>query len=645
MPHPFINAELALQLMDTAMDRRYGVPLQRGPKLRLPPPRRAPDPTDPGAVGRWVGASTRPTAIDLFCGAGGLSLGLHNAGFRVLLGADIDPLAVETHVSNLGGLGYTGDLTDSSDLLHFLESMTIKTVDLVAGGVPCQPFSRAGQSKIRSLVAARARPEHDRRADLWESFIHAVRYLRPRAVLLENVPDLAQWDDGAVLIDFCESLRELGYRTEARILHAYEYGVPQHRSRLFVIGTRAEERRRIVWPAKRASQPTLWDAISDLPKIPAGHRHEQMVYAQPHTALQRRLRRGTKTADRHIVWDHVTRALRPDDEEAFSWLPEGGTYLDIPERLRRYRSDIFTDKYKRLARHDLSRTITAHVAKDGYWYIHPTQERTLSIRETARLQTFPDCFRFAGEPSHRLRQIGNAVPPLLSEALGRGVMRTLTARPSPSPKFSDSQSFRELLLDWHARAHRRFPWRSGATPWGVLLAEMCLHRTRADQVAAVYTRLVTIAPSPLVAVEHESEVRSLLQSLGLRWRVDKIIEMAEVLVRDFDGVVPSTRRELIALPGVGDYVASSVLGFGFGHKAVLIDTNTERIVSRVSGFGPRVKRWQMRLSLYELAGFKGATADFNYALLDLGALICRSSSARCDECPVRAHCRTGQRLR
>ena len=100
-----------------------------------------------------------------------------------------------------------------------------------------------------------------------------------------------------------------------------------------------------------------------------------------------------------------------------------------PITSQRYRTDIFTDKYKRLAWEELSRTITAHIAKDGYWYIHPEQHRTLSIREAARLQTFPDWFRFAGQPSHRYSQIGNAVPPLLAEAVGRALVRSLSGRP------------------------------------------------------------------------------------------------------------------------------------------------------------------------------------------------------------------------
>src|SRR5213078_103641 len=113
--------------------------------------------------------------------------------------------------------------------------------------------------------------------------------------------------------------------------------------------------------------------------------------------------------------------------EAFALLRPGQTYEDLPHRLRRYRADIFSDKYKRLEWNELSRSITAHLAKDGYWYIHPDQDRTLSVREAARIQTFPDWFRFAGEPSLRYRQIGNAVPPLLAERIADALHVALLA--------------------------------------------------------------------------------------------------------------------------------------------------------------------------------------------------------------------------
>ena len=198
-----------------ARPRRTAVPHYRGRAVRLQARAGAPDPADLGAVRRWVRASARPTAIDLFAGAGGLSLGLREAGFSVLVGADSDPWAVETHSANVGGLGFVGDLADPTSLIERLHAWGIRTADLVAGGPPCQPFSRAGSSKIRSLVRAGARIDDDPRAGLWRGFMTVVEELRPRAVLVENVPELPRWDDGAVLAGFYESLRELVWGAES----------------------------------------------------------------------------------------------------------------------------------------------------------------------------------------------------------------------------------------------------------------------------------------------------------------------------------------------------------------------------------------------------------------------------------------------
>ena len=141
----------------------------------------------------------------------------------------------------------------------------------------------------------------------------------------------------------------------------------------------------------------------------------------------------------------------------------GDTYKDVPEHLRRYRSDIFRDKYVRLSFEDLSRTITAHIAKDGYWYIHPREDRTLSIREAARIQTFPDRFRFAGHPSSRYQQIGNAVPPLLASAIASSVRGAIEDGAAPAgtngshPMSTDN--FRNHLALWFENNKRSFPWR------------------------------------------------------------------------------------------------------------------------------------------------------------------------------------------
>lgn len=257
------------------------------------------------------------------------------------------------------------------------------------------------------------------------------------------------------------------------------------------------------------------------------------------------------------------------------------------------------------------------------------------------MQTFPDHFRFAGEPTHRFRQIGNAVPPLLGEALGRTVQEALNSRPSKLRR-KRINSFHDDLLSWHAEHERRFPWRGKEmSPWFVLMAEMCLHRTRADQVAPVFTELRQLAPTPKRMVAEADRALEAMSSLGLRWRAENIIEVARTLIDKFDGRVPATEIELRSLPGVGDYVAQAVLCFGFGRRSVLVDTNTVRITGRVFA-RESARRWQLRLDLYRLAGAEGPDAAFNYALLDLGALVCRAGSPRCDACPVRSHCSTGE---
>src|SRR4051794_21334743 len=179
---------------------RTAVPHHRGIDLQLRPADGAPDTADLDGVRSWVRSARRPTAVDIFCGAGGLSLGLRDAGFSILLGADWDARAVETHTANLGGLGYVGDLSDPQELVDQLDGWGINDIDLVVGGVPCQPFSRAGRSMLRNLVATGARSPDDPRADLWQAFMTVVGHTRPRGVLVENVPDLPAWDDGSVLM-------------------------------------------------------------------------------------------------------------------------------------------------------------------------------------------------------------------------------------------------------------------------------------------------------------------------------------------------------------------------------------------------------------------------------------------------------------
>ena len=629
--------------LETKAKSQYRVVFRRGQRISLDPHRSSPDPNDKAQVRAWLANRPRPWAIDLFCGAGGLSLGLERGGFSVVAAADSDPVATETHAANIEGLTWTGDLSDPTEFLDHLDDWGIESVDLLAGGPPCQPFSTAGLSKIGDLVRKGSRRPRDERADLWRSFFAIVDRLNPKAMLFENVPNFAQAQGGALLIALVEELESRGFAVHVGVLEAWRYRVPQHRSRLFVVGIAGSGH--FEWPKPIGRRPTVGQAIGDLPVVQADVRDEVQLYEGPPTSvLAKLLRKGLNRSEARLIRDHITRAVRPDDAEIYEHLKPGDTYMDVPEHLRRYRSDIFRDKYLRLSFGDLSRTITAHIAKDGYWYIHPRENRTLSIREAARIQTFPDKFRFAGYPSYRYSQIGNAVPPLLASAIASSVKDALEDKGAEAMANRHPRKealLRDDLINWFARHKRDFPWRRpGLSPWQFLLLEMCLHRTRAEQVAQVADEILRLGETPDSLIRNSEQLTPLLASLGLHWRAANVVSAAEFVRDQLAGEVPDHWQELTAIPGVGDYIASAVLCFAFGHTSVLMDTNTVRIARRVLGRSD-LPKWQLRLALHEMAEHKGADGQWNQALLDLGALVCRARAPKCGICPIRLHCATG----
>lgn len=616
-------------------------------RVTLEANRGSPDQDGAKSIRRWLDGLPRPWAIDLFSGVGGLSLGLEQGGFSVVAAADSDSVAMETHSANIPGLTWVGDLSNPANFIEQLDRWGIDSVDLLAGGPPCQPFSRAGRAKIGNLVKAGSRPVYDTRADLWQSFFAILDRLTPRAMLFENVPDFARAQGGALLVSLVDELRNRGYKVYVQELKAWHYGIPQHRSRLFVVGVAAGMD--FSWPKPVEQRPTVWQAIGDLPAVPPDTREEIQCYeGQPTSTLAKVLREGLQGAEAGLIRDHITRAVRPDDAAIYRHMRPGETYLDVPEHLRRYRSDIFDDKYFRLSFEDVSRTITAHIAKDGYWYIHPQQDRTLSVREAARIQTFPDRFRFAGHPTSRFRQIGNAVPPMLASAIAAEVRSSLNGGSTPNEigerRADYSSTFRSDLIGWFRAYGRKFPWRDvNLSPWQHLLVEMCLHRTKANQVAHVIREVTTIGGTPDAFLADTTTLEPYLSTLGLNWRSANLTAAAEHVRSKLNGQVSDGWSELIAIPGVGDYIASAVQCFAFGRPSVLMDTNTNRIARRVLGEGSNLPLWSLRLHLRELAGEEGSDAQWNQALLDLGALVCRARSPSCGECPVRIHCATGRR--
>ena len=206
----------------------------------------------------------------------------------------------------------------------------------------------------------------------------------------------------------------------------------------------------------------------------------------------------------------------------------------------------------------------------------------------------------------------------------------------------------EELRQWHRiNGRHRFPWRHEPSPWSVLVAETLLHRTKASKVAELYSDLITRFPAPSKVVGDQALWLRMTAPLGLTWRSATFIEACEVLIRKFNSSVPSERSSLLTLPGVGHYVADAVLCFGFNQPSVLVDTNTIRLASRISGvqLDPRKHRSK---GVHD--GVRGALAIAgtpracgNYALLDLAAMVCLLNTPLCEKCPLNKCCRTAAR--
>lgn len=343
--------------------------------------------------------SPRPAFIDLFSGVGGLTAGLEAAGWQSALAVEHWKDAVATYRSNFPSHKvYDGDVRDLSATK--LARLVPGEVELVAGGPPCQGWSTVGR-----------RQWDDDRNDLFTEFMRIVRIVRPRHFLIENVVGLR--DMGAP-----DAVRELfaslGYQISVQIIRAVDFGVPQLRKRIIFAGSRDGLD---LLPIATASVPvvSVWDAISDLPEVSAGETADEYT-RKPQTAYQRKMRKGSPLLQGHTVSAHPPHLVK-----AISFIPNGGNRQAIPPELQP-RSG-FHNSYSRLASWRPAVAVTSNLGKpSGTRCIHPFQDRGLTAREGARLQSFQDRFHFAGGIVSQRLQIANAVPPLLAESLGRALL-------------------------------------------------------------------------------------------------------------------------------------------------------------------------------------------------------------------------------
>jgi DNA (cytosine-5)-methyltransferase 1 len=635
----------------------YAVKQVRGPFLELP--------SHPGHVEserELISLSAKlrshgvPLAADLFSGAGGMSLGLEEVGYRVIVGVDHFDFAVQTHRHHFAGMSLDKDLADPASIKWLARLLNRNKIELIAGGPPCQPFSRAGRSMIRHRVLTGAADPHDERRDLWRSFLEVIRLARPRAVLMENVPDMALDREMFILRSMTEELERIGYSVSARVVETWRYGVPQMRQRLLLVALR--DGIKFFWPRESEERPHLWNAIGDMPEVEGGWRPEGgaqgwATYDGPRTEYQRWLRRRISPEDAHKLFDHITRPVREDDREAFEWMTHDTKYTDLAPEFQRYRKDIFDDKYKKLNENDLCRTITAHIAKDGYWYIHPRQARTLTVREAARVQTFPDDFRFAGPPSVAFKQIGNAVPPLVAEVVGRAIRESLEAGLKGG---LSTRATAAVLSDWFEGCSTvpSMPWLKTNNRWKFLLGEILLERAVPIVTSSVW-RVIDSSAHDLkpgdVPDPHALELLEELMSGVVRGQRFAIVhELVDQIRSDPDALWQNTidRSALPAIPVALCDLLELALPLTSDRKEseepVLITKGVLRVASRFQGNDADKRNVQTdgRIAVAAMIGFGDEARSAHLGLIALAAEMCLVDRPQCAKCPLSEWCSSSQ---
>ena len=609
----------------------------RGPQLKLPTHKEACSQSE--LISYHKEHAGEPLAVDLFSGAGGLSLGLQRAGFRLVVGVDRNSFAIGTHASYFPGVSIVKDISTEDVLDELLEPLRGRRIDLLAGGPPCQPFSKPARW-IRSVTSDGSGSMRDHRRELWRSFLYAAQLLRPRAILIENVTDIATNEDGLILRAIFSKLEELDYSFDCRTYFAYDLGVPQHRQRLFVVAFKNPSQP-FNWPepATTKGSATLRNAISDLPPLRGGWNEPTPRYGGPQTQFQKALREGFARDDMRLP-DHMTRDVRKDDLTAFLLLTDKTKYYDLPEELRRYGTGSFVDKYKRLSWDEPCRGITAHIGKDGYWYIHPDQHRSLSIREAARVQSFPDRFRFAGFRTSALRQIGEAVPPFVAEVLGRKIREHLGSPSKEAASHGRSKQtnkrvvVRHLLRLWYEReANSLHPWRLERSLWLNLLGEILFaDRSHRGKAILFWGNCKRDWPEPksfLKDKHRESHLRTLgmsdklalLESLAAYLRSAKLANLKELLAL---GVNERLARRAMAITGHTDERPN---------EAPLI-----RVANRVfEQDGSREMSVESQIATAMLVGEDDGAILYT-AAIELGEGICSISNPTCMLCALAKCC-------
>lgn len=343
--------------------------------------------------------------IDLFAGVGGLSLGFEQCGFEVVLANEYDESIAEAYIRNRN---------TPRMIVNDITKLPIEEtfgpyrgkVDLVVGGPPCQGFSQKGQRKTIN----------DPRNFLFKYFVDVVAMVQPRYFVMENVPNLLTTEGGYFKKEIISLFSAHGYVLTSDILCAADYGVPQYRRRAFIIGKKTSGDG-VKFPEKLADRVTIWDAISDLAYLASGEGEEVQDYRLPIQSKYQELLRGNSgKLYNHVATNHSATAI-----QRLKMIPPKGGKEFLPDE--HLTKSIYSGTWCRMDAEDASVTITTRFdTPSSGRFTHPYLHRAITVREAARIQSFPDSFHFFGTKTSQMKQVGNAVPPLLAQSVAKAIL-------------------------------------------------------------------------------------------------------------------------------------------------------------------------------------------------------------------------------
>jgi DNA (cytosine-5)-methyltransferase 1 len=350
--------------------------------------------------------SKKHLMVDLFSGCGGLSYGFEQASFECVIGVDHDEAALKTFGHNHPhAIPMLLDLSTDDSIKEIEKALGKTKVDLIVGGPPCQGFSLTG-----------TRNEEDTRNTLFYSMFKLAKRLNPKFIVLENVPGIANLYGGRARAAILEEFEKLDYIAHEKIFHAPDYGVPQIRKRMFFVGVKKGYKFEFPKPTNTpANYVTCEQAIGDLPSCKSSLGSEISEYkSKAKTKYQKLMREGSSELFNHVGTKHTDHVI-----SVIQQVPEGGNHKNLPPGVGDSRT--FNEAWTRYHSKKPSKTIdTGHRN-----HFHYKWDRVPTVRENARLQSFPDRFQLLGSKTQQYKQVGNAVPPMLGFYLGNSLLKTL----------------------------------------------------------------------------------------------------------------------------------------------------------------------------------------------------------------------------